>query len=1107
MAKGRKLGFFACFVFMAFLLLVHGSVLAEEVQADPSAETQTETVSEETVTDQTSDVQAAADETQTDTTAESETTEETQTDTATDPETTEQSKENTQTDKTDESKPIKQTTNESKIQAQEKPVLRAPGFPNFIHKENLSGYLEVHIRKTDDKGNALKGATLQITDLDNNGQPAEFWMNVQGKMVLVPNGTFVVNEDPVTIYFKRPDLDDDDVDLTKIRHFRLLELKAPDGYEEAEPLDFDLNFAEFNIFYRTGMPLRDENTSYAEFFYEEVREKLKTGSYRLYRTDWVYLIDNHFVKYTGGHIYDAAADEALLYPILMNGYKGRDSTIANKYLSASKDPDFASFLITQLAIYHKLGTISDEMILEEIQNIKDYDQDIFSNLTKEEVFAIIKELADSNTSDQSYQIVSYTQYNEKEKDKKNLFNWVGLEPIPTFCLTDHIKKDHGAVTIRKYGTDTNGKYLPGAKFQIIDADGKVVKEFVTGKEETKFILPIGTYTLHEVSAPKGYQTASDQTFEIVENKITDLYYEESDKVRLTNHYRDKNADLWQSMYRDSDLGNNLYVIQFNSNYHDFSYFDMNRSVAQADSFKLIYDLGYSYYEDGQSHTPQRITYNSADFYKAIIYILTYNYKFKGLNVFQKYYIKQSILNNISKQYFGNGIYTNSWHFMFAKDVIENEITNNEKYNDINLYIRNYTSAIIDDLNAGVLNTGVTDPYYYYVYRDIYNYGGDKESIIMVSEPIKDIDPLIEKIVDLRSTGYVKIHKYASDTHQYLAGATMQIIDQAGNVVKTFVTNGQEQTIELPFGTYTLHEVSAPQGYNVNSDVTFTVNNTGINLLTEIQKKDQVIYDENGNVVFWHKPFGTDENLIFDESGYMHLVFDPLKDKNNQSVIKVKADENTFSDQKDPKLYYEIERYLLSHFYTYEDSQDIHSQGIYRVAQLYYLMMNVFTGDNYSEDDWIYLYFAMLDDIRETVNQYSEEDAKKISQDFSTKLNNFYAFYAIYNSDDLYAGFLKANENAGELYLYYAEDGSVYVGIEPAGKTVMTLASAAITDEKIPEKPEEKKEEKKKETKKETKTVETATAHGVQTGTFTNSLMWMMLAAAAAAGIHKIHDIA
>ncbi len=61
-----------------------------------------------------------------------------------------------------------------------------------------------------------------------------------------------------------------------------------------------------------------------------------------------------------------------------------------------------------------------------------------------------------------------------------------------------------------------------------------------------------------------------------------------------------------------------------------------------------------------------------------------------------------------------------------------------------------------------------------------------------------------------------------ETGKPLSGATIQIIDANGNVVDEWVSDGTAHEVLLPEGNYTLHEVSAPEGYIKASDKAFTV---------------------------------------------------------------------------------------------------------------------------------------------------------------------------------------------------------------------------------------------------------------------------------------------
>lgn len=78
----------------------------------------------------------------------------------------------------------------------------------------------------------------------------------------------------------------------------------------------------------------------------------------------------------------------------------------------------------------------------------------------------------------------------------------------------------------------------------------------------------------------------------------------------------------------------------------------------------------------------------------------------------------------------------------------------------------------------------------------------------------------------------------------LKGAHLQILDSEGNVVFEWVTDGKAKELNAVLeagATYTLHEVSAPQGYTVAPDQTFTVRADGT--LSKVVMEDKPTHVE------------------------------------------------------------------------------------------------------------------------------------------------------------------------------------------------------------------------------------------------------------------------
>ena len=137
--------------------------------------------------------------------------------------------------------------------------------------------------------------------------------------------------------------------------------------------------------------------------------------------------------------------------------------------------------------------------------VTDEDGNVIDEWVSTEKAHVIKELTVGK---------SYTMTETKPAD-----GYVTAESI-TFTVENtaeiqkqEMKDDVTKVLILKQ--DIAGKELSGAKLTILDEEGNVIESW-TSTEEAHYIemLPIGTYTLREETAPEGYLIAKDVVFEV-----------------------------------------------------------------------------------------------------------------------------------------------------------------------------------------------------------------------------------------------------------------------------------------------------------------------------------------------------------------------------------------------------------------------------------------------------------------------------------------------------------------------------------------------------------------------------------------------------------------
>ena len=162
-------------------------------------------------------------------------------------------------------------------------------------------------------------------------------------------------------------------------------------------------------------------------------------------------------------------------------------------------------------------------------------------------------------------------------------------------------------------------------------------------------------------------------------------------------------------------------------------------------------------------------------------------------------------------------------------------------NVVDEWVSDGTNHVVTELPAGEYTLKeIAAPDGYVIANDIRFtvdvYGNVTVENVEATVTSENGNPLIVMVDD---TTKVQISKQDITTGEELPGATLQIIDEDGNVVEEWVYTDEAHFIEgklIAGKEYTLRETIAPDGYEIANEIKFTVNEDGS--VTEV-----VMYDE------------------------------------------------------------------------------------------------------------------------------------------------------------------------------------------------------------------------------------------------------------------------
>ena len=365
----------------------------------------------------------------------------------------------------------------------------------------------------------------------------------------------------------------------------------------------------------------------------------------------------------------------------------------------------------------------------------------------------------------------------------------------------------GKINILKVDSADENIKLPGAVFEVKDFQGTVVDTITTDENGvgTSKELPYGSYTVAEVSAPSGYELS-----------------EESKNVTI-----DSNGQIIELTFKNSKLLGSISIEKVDSEDSELKLEGAEFKVINSDGEEVgnivtgedgkgsLGNLPYGEYTLMETKAP--------DGYELSLDLIVVEVNSKA--VVYKTITNTKILGKIS---------------ILKVDSIDEDV----KLLGAVFEVKDSEGTVVDTITTGENGVGTSKelPYGNYTVTEVsappgYELSGESKDVTINSNG-QTIELTFENTKILGKINILKVD--SADEDIKLIGAVFEIKDSEGTVVDTITTdeNGVGTSKELPYGSYTVTEVTAPSGYELSEEsknVTIDSNGETIELTFENTK--------------------------------------------------------------------------------------------------------------------------------------------------------------------------------------------------------------------------------------------------------------------------------